>query len=340
MKKTLVAIIVMVSVFAFASCAKNKSGSASSKSGKVKIGISKILAHPALDASEQGIKDYLKQKGIDADIDVQNANGDVAVSAQIAQKFKADGKQIVVGIATPTAQALVQTFPASSNVPIVFAAVTDPVEAGLVDSWNGNSSSNVCGVSDMTPVEEQIRIFSSLTGAKTIGNVYASGESNSIVLKNMIEAACKKYGLKLVDASVSNTAEVKTATQSIINRVDAIYIAPDNTVNSALAAVSEVAAANNKPFFCADPTNTDNLECLIGWGFDYYSIGLEAGAMIEKILNGANTGSLGSVKLTDPAKFELHINLDNAKKLGINIPNDLVKNATVIIENGKINKKK
>ncbi|HAL18043.1 MAG TPA: ABC transporter substrate-binding protein [Spirochaetaceae bacterium] len=340
MKRTIAAIVATMAIVAFASCAKNKSGSTSSKSGTIKIGISKILAHPALDASEQGIKDYLKQKGIDADIDVQNANGDVAVSAQIAQKFKADGKQVVVGIATPTAQALVQTFPASSNVPIVFAAVTDPVEAGLVNSWSGDASSNVCGVSDITPVEEQIKVFSAITGAKTIGNIYASGESNSIVLKNMIEAACKKFGLKLVDASVSNTAEVKTVMQSIINRVDAIYIAPDNTVNSALAAVSEVAAANRKPFFCADPTNTDNLESLIGWGFDYYSIGLEAGAMIEKILNGANAGSLGSVKLTDPAKFELHINLDNAKKLGISIPDELVKNATVVIENGKVSKKK
>ncbi len=334
MKKLMIVLIAVMTLFTAASCSKK-----SAKAGKIKIGISKIIAHPALDASEQGIKDYLAKHGIDAEYDVQNANGDVATSAQIAQKFKDEKKNVVVGIATPTAQSLVNTFPASSGVPIVFAAVTDPVDAGLVDSWKGNASSNVCGVSDITPVEEQIKIFSELTGAKTIGNIYASGEANGVALKNMVQAACDKYGLKLVTSSVANTAEVKNAAQTIADRIDGMYIAPDNTVISALAAVSEVMAQKNKPLFVADPSNADDLDCLIGWGFDYYSIGLEAGAMIEKILKGTNPGTLGSVKLTDPSKFELHINLDVAKKLGINVPDNLKKSATVIKENGKITKK-
>lgn len=325
-------LTVAVITLSFVSCSKSES---SSKGEGVLIGISKLMPHPALDAAEQGLMDYLKEKNIEVRYDLQNANGDIATSSSIAQKFKDENVDIAVGIATPTAQALANVFPPQTKKPVVFMAVTDPVDAGLVDSWEGSESTNVCGVSDNTPVYEQIKLLSEVTGAKVIGNVYASGEANGVVLMNMAKDACDKLGLSFVTAAISNTAEVKQAIQSIIGRVDAVYIATDNAVISALPAVDEVCSKAKVPLFAADPSNVPGLDCLIAWGFNYYSIGVAAGKQIEKIINGTPAGTLGSEVLSDPKEFELWFNLDTAKKLRITIPQDLIDSAAVIIQNGE-----
>ncbi len=297
-----------------------------------KVGISKLLSHPALDASEQGMIDYLATTGLNISYDVQNAQGDISTSATIAQKFKSDKVDIAVGIATPTAQALANVF---TDTPVVFTAVTDAVDAGLVSSDTGDPSSNVCGVSDKNPVESQIELLIKVTGAKTIGNVYSSGEANGVVLMESAKAACKKLGVNFVEVAISNTSEVKMAAQSIIDRVDAVYIATDNNVVSALSAIADVCSSANKALFCADPSNVEGLDFLVAWGFNYYSIGQATGKLVEKILKGENAGSLGVTYLTDPKDFELWFNLDNAKKLGITISPDVLANAAVVIENGQ-----
>ena len=299
--------------------------------GTLKIGVSKFLAHPALDAVEQGMQDYLATTNLKVSYDFQNANGDVSTSASIAQKFKSEGDDIVVGIATPTAQALANVF---TDIPVLFAAVTDPIEAGLVTSYEGSPDSNVTGVSDMNPVDSQIKLLIDVTGAKAIGNIYASGEQNGVILMEQAKAACEKYGVEFVPVSIANSSEVKQAAQSIIDRVDAIYIATDNAVISALAAVDDVCNANGKVLFSSDPSGVDGLECMISWGFNYHSLGVATGKLIEEIANGASAGSLPTVFLTDPKEFELWFNLDTAKKLGYTIPEEYLANASVIIENG------
>lgn len=327
MKKfVLVLAVLLVSLsFIFA-------GGANEETGVTKIGISKFLAHPALDACEQGLMDYLNSTDIKVSFDLQNAQGEISSSSSISQKFKSDKVDIAVGIATPTAQSLSNTF---TDIPVLFAAVTDPAEAGLVPDNNATGyGTNVCGVSDLTPVEAQIKLFADITGAKTIGIVYASGEANGVVLMEMTKTACENLGIEFVSAAVANSAEVKMATQSIIDRVDGIYIATDNTVISALSSVSDVCASSGKPLFAADPSNCDGLEYLIAWGFDYYSIGVATGQAIEKILNGASADSIGTVYIEDPTKFELWFNLDVAKKLGYTIPANLIADAAVIHENG------
>ena len=292
-----------------------------------KIGISKIITHAALDAAEKGIMDHLATTGLNVSFDLQNANGDISTASSIAQKFKSDRVDVAVGIATPTAQALAQVFPVSSNVPVVFSAVTDPTDAGLV-------AKNIAGVSDKNPVEEQIKLLVDITGAKRIGNIYASGEANGVVLMEMARAACQKLGVEFVTAAVSNSSEVRMAALSIIDRVDAIYVATDNTVISALASVDDVTTRAGKPLFSADPSGIDGLNVMIAWGFDYYSIGLETGRIIEQVLKGKEAGSIGTVYITDPTKFELWFNLDTAKKLGYTIPQSLQDGAAVLIKDG------
>lgn len=296
------------------------------------IGVSKFLAHPALDAVETGMQDYLKSVGKEAKFDFQNANADGSATSQIAQKFKADRVDIAVGIATPSAQALALVLP---DKPVVFSAVTDPLAAGLVTTYTTPYAEHVTGVSDMNPVEAQIELLARVTGAKTIGNVYASGEANGVVLMEQAKAATEKLGLSFVTAAVANTSEVMSATQSIIGRVDALYIATDNTVISGLPSVDDVAAKAGVPLMTADPSNVEGTDFLVAWGFDYYKIGLATGKIVAQLLDGKKAGEIGTVFLTDPEDFELWLNLDVAATLGIAIPADVEASAAVLIKDGQ-----
>lgn len=323
MKKAFATLAVVV-LLALPLCAQ---GSKEAPSGEkvYKIGISKLLPHPALDAAEKGMMDYLATTDLKVTYDQQNANGDVGTAASIAQKFKSDKDDIVVGIATPSAQALANVF---SETPVVFSAVTDPASAGL-------TAANVCGVSDANPVESQIKLLVDVTGCKTIGNVYASGEANGVVLMESAKAACEKLGLKFVTVAVSNSSEVKMAAQSIIDRVDAVYIATDNTVISALPSIDDVCNKAGKALFSADPSGVNGLNFLIAWGFNYYSVGKATGQAVEKALKGISPKDIGTVYLTDPKDFELWFNLDTAKKLGYTIDQKYLDMAAVLIQDDK-----
>ena len=328
MKKILILLAVLIQTFALAA-----GGTAeAADDGTILIGVSKLLSHAALDSVEEGMQEYLATTDINVRYDFQNANGDISTASSIAQQFKSEGADIVLGIGTASAQALANVF---TDIPVLFAAVTDPQDAGLVADNNApDPESNVCGVSDMNPVEAQIKLLIDITGAKTIGNVYSSGEQNGIVLMEQAKAACEKLGVEFVEVAVTNSSEVMMATQSIIDRVDAVYIATDNNVISALSAIADVCDSASKALFAADPSGVDGLPFLISWGFNYHSIGVGVGKLIERIVNGENPGSLGTVFLTDPADFELWYNLDTAKKLGIEIPQEQIDSAKVIIENG------
>ena len=328
MKKLIaLSLILLLSFFAFANGSQEEGGDDS-----YLIGVSKLMSHAALDAVEEGMQDYLATTGLNIRYDFQNANGDISTSATIAQLFRDEGVDVALGIATPTAQALANIF---TDVPVVFAAVTDPVDAGLVETLEGSENTNVCGVSDLSPVETQIKLLMDVTGAKVIGNIYASGEANGVALRNMAKEAVEKLGGTFVDAAITNSSEVMMAAQSIIDRVDAIYIATDNAVISALSAVDQVCSQAGKPLFSADPSGVAGLDCLIAWGFDYYAIGEATGKAIEQILTGTPSGSIGTIMLTDPADFELWFNLDTAEQLGIEIPQEYLDMAAVIIQNGE-----
>ena len=288
----------------------------------LQIGISKLISHPALDAIEEGIKDYLNENGIIAAYETQTANGEISTASSIAQLFKTKGKDLVVGIATPTAQALANVF---TDIPVVFATVTDPEAAGLM------GIENVAGTSDMVPVKEQLNLIERITGAKSIGMVYTSAESNGITLMETMRKACEEKGIELVTASVSNSAEVMMAAQSIIDRVDAMYVSTDNTVISAIASLSEVCSSNNVPLFSSDTTSSFGTEVLMAGGFDYYQSGRLTGEIIKRVLDGEKPEDIGTVYLD---KLEIYINLDIAEKLGISIPDDIITDAVYIIENG------
>ncbi len=297
------------------------------------VGISKIVAHPALDAIEQGIMDELAELGHDnLQYDLQNANGDISTAASIASKFRNDGVRLAVGIATPTAQALVSAI---SDIPVIFAAVTDPVGAGLVSSLD-RGEGNVTGSSDMAPVEAQFDLITALLNVETVGHVYTGGEANAVSLKDMAQAASERRNLGFVEASVVNSSEVRAATQSIIDRVDVIYVSTDNTVVSALSALTDVAGAAGVPVISADTTSAEDGGVLVALGFNYYKFGRATGRMVSDVLKGADPADMPTLFLTDPGDLDLLINLDVAEALGISVPAVVLDDASIVIENGAV----
>jgi len=302
----------------------------------VLIGVSKIVAHPALDAVVKGMQDELAAAKINATYDVQNANGDINAAASIANKFKSEKVTVAVGVATPTAQALVNTLKGST--PIVFTAVTDPVKAGLVASLK-KGDKNVTGVSDMTPVKEQIELLMKIKKIKKLGHIYTSSEENAVVLAGIVKQVCKEKGIEFIETTVSKSAEVKQATQAIINRVDALYISTDNTVVSAMSAVAAVAMKAKKPIMSADPSSAENYPVLAAWGFDYYKMGRTTGKVVIQILKGKKPEQIPTQFMTKASDVDLLINLDVAKKLGLTVPADVLKSANKVVSNGKMTKK-
>ena len=317
-------LIIPAFLFAQASGETNKEG--------VAIGISKMVAHPALDAIEQGIQDYLNSTDIQATFDLQNCNAEIATAIAIAQKFKSDKKDLVIGIATPPSQALAQVI---SDKPVVFGAITDPLAAGLIANYDRTEPTNIAGISDLNPVELQLDTFFAITGIQRLGMIYTSGEANGIAMMELARDICKDRGVEFVAAAVSNSSEVKMAAQSIVGRIDGMYIAIDNTVVSAIAGVSDVCRKAGIPLFNTDTTSSEAIDFLMSWGFNYYTVGVETGKVVERILNGEDPKDIGAVFFDDPTQFELWFNLDVAKSLGISIDEKLLASAAVVFQDGK-----
>ncbi len=284
---------------------------------KVKIGIMQIVDHPALNAVRDGLIDALKEEfgyveGENVEYDIQSAQGDVATANTIARKFVAEKVDLIVSIATPTSQAAAN---ATREIPIVFSAVTDPISAGLVDSLE-KPGGNITGVSDMTPVDKQIQLIRYLfKEAKKVGTLYNAGEVNSVVTNEMAKKACAANGMELLEATVASTADVAMAAQTLVHKVDVVYVSTDNTVVSAIDAVAKACNEARVPLVLADPTTAEK-GALLALGFDYYLHGRQTAEIVARILKGENPGD---IPVQFAQKLVLLVNLGTAQKLGMNI---------------------
>lgn len=325
MKRIIIALFVLLSMFSSFSEGVREDYA---QKKVYKIGISKLLAHPALDAIEEGIKDYLDSTDYAFEYDVQNANGEVTAASQIAQVFKDEGTDLNIGIATPTAQALANVC---VDTPLIYSSVTDPTAAGLV----GKGMENIAGVSDMVPVAAHLSLIMQIVPElESLGMVYTSGEANGIVLMEAMKAAAEDEGVNLITASVANSSEVRMAAESIIDRVDAVYVATDNTVISAITALSDVCMAHRIPLFSADTTSSYGTDVLLAGGFDYYASGLLTGEIVERYLDGEDLEDIGVVYL-DQESLEIYLNMDVASTLGLTIPESISDSAAIIVSDGR-----
>ena len=285
------------------------------------VAVTQIAPHPSLDLIRKGIEDELKDQKAECDIHFENAQGNITLATQIAQKFASQNPAVIVPITTPSAQA-VYAASLPQKIPVVFAAVSDPVAAKLTPTLH-SAGQGITGISDLSPVEAQVALIRKLVpAAKKIGVVYNAGESNSTALLERFEKVLAQNGLTVLKVSVTNTTEVATAAKSLIGKVDVFYVPNDNTVVAALESLLNVAQENKPkiPVFCADPESVKK-GCIAAIAHNQYKLGREAGKIVARVLRGDN---IQDIPVENPAStIELTVNQAAAKEAGIIIPENL-----------------
>lgn len=284
------------------------------------IAISQYVEHPSLDATREGFMAALKDAGLiegeNLKVDLQNAQADQANNLSIAQKIAGDKNDLVLAIATPSAQSIVQKV--DKDTPVLFAAVTDPLDARLVTDLE-HPGGNVSGASDTNP-EAITRLMQFIAAqfpkVKKLGLVINEGEPNAVVMAGIAKEELDKHGIELVKAAVTNTSEVKQAAESLVGRVDAFYITLDNSVVSAVDTIIQTANEKKLPFFSAD-RDTVEKGAFATVGFKYYDHGYQVGEMAVEVLK--NGKSPGDMKVTMQEKLDLILNLKAAAAQGIEV---------------------
>lgn len=293
------------------------------------VGITSIVDHPALNSARKGVEDELKalgwEPGKNIKITYQSAQGNAATAGQIARKFVGDKNDVIVAIATPSAQAAAA---ATKSIPVVFAAVTDPVAAKLVKSWNA-SGTNVTGVSDRLPLAPQIDLLLQVKpGAKRVGYVYSPGEINSVTVLKELKAELGKRGMTVVEAAAPRTVDIPAAAKSLAGKVDVIYTTTDNNVVSAYESLVRVAQESKLPLVASD-TDSVKRGAIAALGMNYYDIGRQTGKMVDKILKGTNAGSIAP---ETGKKLSLVVSPEAAKRQGVTLSDALMKQAAEVVK--------
>ncbi|SFC42708.1 putative ABC transport system substrate-binding protein [Bacillus sp. OV322] len=303
----------------------SSNGNESGKKEEVKIGVTQIVQHPSLDEAFKGFKQALKDKGVKAKYDVQNAQGDQNNNQTIANNFAGDKVDLIFANSTPSALGALN---ATKQIPIVFTSVTDPVDAKLVKSMD-KPGGNVTGTTDTHPdaIPKSIKFIGDELGAKKVGTIYNSGEQNSAVQVKKLKEEAAKSGIKVVESSVSTSAEVKQAAESLAGKVDALYIITDNTVVSALESVVMVSKSKHLPLFVGELDSVKR-GGFAAYGFSYYDIGYEAGIKASEILKDGKKPA--DIPVDYPQKLKLVINEKAAGDMGVTIKDSWKKEAEII----------
>lgn len=288
------------------------------------IGVVQLVQHDALDASNKGFVDGLKEKGYEEGknikIEQQNAQGEQANAQTICKQFADAKKDLIFAIATPAAQA---AYNATKEIPIICTAVTDPVKAEIAKDWK-NSGTNVTGTSDKVPVDKQIELLKKLIpNAKTVGVIYSTSETNSVIQVEELKAAAQKEGLAVKEIGVTTVNEINQNLSSALGDIDVLYTPTDNTVASGYALVGKLCLEKNIPIIGAEEAIVTK-GGLASIGIDYYKLGKEAGFKAAEVLGGKKPTD---VEITTLSEMSFTINTDVAKKLNITIPQDIEANA-------------
>lgn len=293
------------------------------------VSVSSIVEHPALDSVRDGIKQalndagYTEEKGLKWQF--QTAQGNTAIASQIARKYVGDNSDVIIAISTPSAQAVVA---ATKTIPVVYSAVTDPVAAQLVPSWEP-SQTNVTGVADMLELEKQLELIKKVVpNAKNVGMVYNPGEANSVVVVERLRELLSAQDMSLIEASAARTVDVGAAARSLVGKVDVIYTNTDNNVVSAFEALVKVGNDAKIPIIASDSDSVGR-GAIAALGVDYYDLGVQTGKMAARILAGEEPGAIAS---ETSENLTLSVNPAAAKKQGVTLDEAFIKSATTIID--------
>ena len=293
------------------------------------IGLTQFATHPAADAGRLGfiaaLADAGYVEGKNVAYDYQNPEGDATMEQTIAQKFVSEKVDLIFSFGTRISQQCVHAAE-GTDIPVLFCAVTDPVAAQLVSDWS-HPGENVSGTSDMIEMDSTVDLILDIVGNITkLGTIYNASEVNSVVLNDQLKEVCTPQGITVVERTVSTSADVHTAAQSLVGQVDAIWVGTDNTVVSGLEALIKVCEDNKIPFFPSDDPSIEKggIACL---GFDYYDVGYQTGEMAVKILKGTPATEipveLGKI-------FSYTVNTKAAETYGVTIPQEIIDSALTI----------
>ena len=323
MKKVLAVLMIIMMTIGLCACGGG------SNDEMMKIGVIQLVKHDALDKAYEGFVDGLKElgyeDGVNIEIDYQNASNEQANCLSIAESMVNDNKDLIFCIATPAAQAAASK---TNEIPILVSAVTDPAGSGLVAS-NEEPGCNVSGTSDLTPVEDQIKMIKEiLPDAKKLAVLYASNESNSAIQVKMAKDAAAKLGLEIVEASVSNSNEVQQVVASLEGKVDAIYAPTDNTIAAAMTTVGSVATAAGIPVFAGEAGMTE-AGGVATYALDYYNLGkMTAKQAVRVLVDGEDIATM-PIEYASGDQLKYAVNKAIADELNITIPDSILKDATI-----------
>ena len=324
---TIIALTVMVVAALFLT--QKEQNNSTNSTEKVKIGVLQFVTHDSLDEIYKGIKAGLEEGGYttteNLSIDFMNAEGDQSQVQTMSKKLVDNGNELLIGIATPAAQGLAN---ATTELPIIMGAVTDPVGANLVTDLK-NPGGNITGVSDQTPVADTVSLIKEITpDAKTIGVLYSSNEDNSKIQVAEFKAAAEEAGYTVLEYAVASSNELASTVEVASSKVDALFTPVDNTVASAFSTVVSVANKSKTPIF----TSVEDM--VEGGGIasvtlSQYDLGVATGKMTAKILDGANPADT-PVQIFNEGTVV--VNQKVAKELGITLSDDVINQASKVSE--------
>ncbi|WP_313176480.1 tryptophan ABC transporter substrate-binding protein [Streptococcus parasuis] len=324
---TIIALTVMVVAALFLT--QKEQNNSTNSTEKVKIGVLQFVTHDSLDEIYKGIKAGLEEGGYttteNLSIDFMNAEGDQSQVQTMSKKLVDNGNELLIGIATPAAQGLAN---ATTELPIIMGAVTDPVGANLVTDLK-NPGGNITGVSDQTPVADTVSLIKEITpDAKTIGVLYSSNEDNSKIQVAEFKAAAEEAGYTVLEYAVASSNELASTVEVASSKVDALFTPVDNTVASAFSTVVSVANKSKTPIFTSveDMVEGGGIESVT---LSQYDLGVATGKMTAKILDGANPADT-PVQIFNEGTVV--VNQKVAKELGITLSDDVINQASKVIE--------
>ncbi|OCG72084.1 ABC transporter substrate-binding protein [Gilliamella sp. Occ3-1] len=311
----LVTILLLTPFLSFADTIKN-------------VAITAIVEHPSLDQIRDGVKDELADSGytLNKNLTVQykSAQGSSATAAQIARQFVASKPDVIVAIATPSAQA---TAAATKQIPIVFAGITDPIAAKLIKDWQP-AGTNITGVSDYQEIGPQIEFMKKIVpNVKSVGYIYSPSEINSTVVLKNLQTLLSQQNINFIAVPAQRTADISTAANTLKGKVDLIYTTTDNNVVSAYESLVKFANENKIPLLASFP---DAIErgAVAAYGMSYYDVGRQSGKLVVRILKGEKPGSITP---EIGQALRLVVNTDAAKKQGVALPPEVIQSADKVI---------
>lgn len=289
------------------------------------LAITQIVEHPSLDEIRRGLIEELADNGYvegeNLTVNFQSAQGNLATAGQIAKQFAGDLPDAIVAISTPSAQSIVAS---TTQVPVIYTAISDPLAAKLIDENGVPAQSNVTGLSSQLPIEPQLDLIQKVApNAKTIGYVYSPGEANSVTVLNQLKAAAPARGLEILDLTANRPTDVAMATRSLDGRADVIYTSLDNNVVSAFEAMASAANELKIPIIASDEFSVRR-GATAALGVNDYDFGRVTGEMVYRVLNDEAVATVKPQVMND---LTLYVSPKHAQAQGVTLSDEVLKDA-------------